>query len=66
MALPNRDREGFPWVCWPTKGHEDARSARTHACRVHTHVNARIFSEHVCSQECEHGTEECARHKRVT
>jgi hypothetical protein len=30
----------FPWDCWPTKGDEDARGARTHACRVHTRVNA--------------------------
>jgi hypothetical protein len=42
-----------------TKGDEDARGARTHACRVHTRVNARMFSEHLCSQACEHGTQEC-------
>ena len=33
------------------------RGARTHACRVHTRVNA------WCSQECEHGTQECVRYK---
>src|SRR5580658_52397 len=30
----------FSWACWPTKGDEDARSARTPACCVHTLVNA--------------------------
>jgi hypothetical protein len=41
----------FPWACWPTKGDEDARGARTLACRVHTPVNARMFSEQRSSQE---------------
>jgi hypothetical protein len=52
--------------CLGTKGDEDARGARTPACRVHTHVNARMFSEERCSQESEHGSNECARHKLVT
>jgi hypothetical protein len=46
------------------QGHEDARGARTRACRVHTHVNARMFSRQGI-RKCEHGTEECARHERV-
>jgi len=31
---------------------------------AHTHVNARMFPKR-CSQECEHDTEECVRHKHV-
>src|ERR1035438_662327 len=34
----------FPWAYWPTKGHEDACGARTHACSVHTRVNAWVGS----------------------
>jgi hypothetical protein len=42
------------------------RGARTLACRVHTHVNAlKIVSATLCSEECEHGTHECARHGGV-
>src|ERR1700720_3270637 len=41
------------------------RGARTLACRVPTPVNARMFTEYLCSQECEHGTQECVRHKWV-
>jgi len=46
---------------WAYRPNEDARGARTPACRVHTRVNARMFSER-CSEECEPGTHECVRH----
>jgi hypothetical protein len=40
-----------------TKGNEDARGARTLACRVRTPANTRR------SQKCERGTHECLRHE---
>jgi hypothetical protein len=36
--------------------------ARTHACRVRTHANARFLPAHKSSHECEDGTQECVRH----
>ena len=40
MPIPNPDRKGAGMGLWLTKGDEDARGARTAACRVHTPVNA--------------------------
>jgi len=43
--LPSRERER---VFHGTAG---PRGVRTHACRVHTRVNAQMFLEQGCSQE---------------
>src|SRR5580698_5762161 len=43
--------------------HMHSRGARTLACRVATRGDARYSLTKKCSQECEHGTQECVRHK---
>src|ERR1022692_2559844 len=69
FKTPAARMQKLPWMPTPPDSARSScrlsSSARTHACRVHTRVNAPILPEPLCSQECEHGTHDCVRYKSL-
>jgi hypothetical protein len=59
LAKYIKETEGAPTLA---EMESSRRGARTHACSVHTRVNAWNLPAQLCSQECEHGTHWCVRY----